>query len=93
MLESQNGGLIESVLMPFDIYNDAAQQALTVLKQRFLYDEIEAEVPPEPPPPKKKGTPACPFFLQWLELRSIIVVMISILQSFKGIIDCLRLST
>ncbi|KAJ8432034.1 hypothetical protein Cgig2_026737 [Carnegiea gigantea] len=44
VLESQNAGLIESVLMPFDIYNDAAQQALTVLKQRFLYDEIEAEV-------------------------------------------------
>lgn len=44
MLESQNAGLFESVVMPFDIYNDAAQQALTVLKQRFLYDEIEAEV-------------------------------------------------
>ncbi|KAH9614330.1 hypothetical protein KSS87_011253 [Heliosperma pusillum] len=44
VLESQNVGLLESVLMPFDIYNDAAQQALTVLKQRFLYDEIEAEV-------------------------------------------------
>lgn len=44
VLESQNAGLLESVLMPFDIYNDAAQQALTVLKQRFLYDEIEAEV-------------------------------------------------
>ncbi|POO02956.1 Cytoplasmic FMR1-interacting protein [Trema orientale] len=44
VLESQNGGLLESVLMPFDIYNDSAQQALIVLKQRFLYDEIEAEV-------------------------------------------------
>ncbi|KMT13869.1 hypothetical protein BVRB_4g077110 [Beta vulgaris subsp. vulgaris] len=44
VLESQNAGLFESVVMPFDIYNDAAQQALTVLKQRFLYDEIEAEV-------------------------------------------------
>jgi cytoplasmic FMR1 interacting protein len=30
--------------MPFDIYNDSAQQALVALKQRFLYDEIEAEV-------------------------------------------------
>jgi len=30
--------------MPFDIYNDSAQQALVLLKQRFLYDEIEAEV-------------------------------------------------
>ena len=44
VLESENVGLLESALMPFDIYNDAAQQALTVLKQRFLYDEIEAEV-------------------------------------------------
>lgn len=44
VLESQSAGLLESVLMPFDIYNDSAQQALTVLKQRFLYDEIEAEV-------------------------------------------------
>jgi hypothetical protein len=30
--------------MPFDIYNDSADYALRVLKQRFLYDEIEAEV-------------------------------------------------
>ncbi|KAF8039269.1 hypothetical protein BT93_B1717 [Corymbia citriodora subsp. variegata] len=44
VLESHNAGLLESVLMPLDIYNDSAQQALVVLKQRFLYDEIEAEV-------------------------------------------------
>ncbi|GAB4835449.1 hypothetical protein Ancab_000356 [Ancistrocladus abbreviatus] len=44
VLESTNAGLFESVVIPFDIYNDAAQQALTMLKQRFLYDEIEAEV-------------------------------------------------
>ncbi|KAA8534712.1 hypothetical protein F0562_032229 [Nyssa sinensis] len=44
VIESQNAGLLESVLMPFDVYNDSAQQALVVLKQRFLYDEIEAEV-------------------------------------------------
>ncbi|KAI5667752.1 hypothetical protein M9H77_17605 [Catharanthus roseus] len=44
VIESQKVGLLESVLMPFDIYNDAAHQALVVLKQRFLYDEIEAEV-------------------------------------------------
>jgi Cytoplasmic Fragile-X interacting family len=43
-LESQEAGLLESILMPFDIYNDSAQHALSVLKQRFLYDEIEAEV-------------------------------------------------
>nr|XP_009395117.1 PREDICTED: protein PIR isoform X1 [Musa acuminata subsp. malaccensis] len=44
VIESQDAGLFESILMPFDIYNDSAQHALTVLKQRFLYDEIEAEV-------------------------------------------------
>ncbi|KAF9611083.1 hypothetical protein IFM89_026967 [Coptis chinensis] len=44
VIESQNAGLLESVLLPFDIYNDSAQHALVVLKQRFLYDEIEAEV-------------------------------------------------
>lgn len=44
VIESQNAGLLESILMPFDIYNDSAQHALVVLKQRFLYDEIEAEV-------------------------------------------------
>ncbi|KAK3027143.1 hypothetical protein RJ639_041244 [Escallonia herrerae] len=44
VIESQNAGLLESVLIPFDIYNDSAQHALVVLKQRFLYDEIEAEV-------------------------------------------------
>ncbi|KAL0907569.1 hypothetical protein M5K25_021986 [Dendrobium thyrsiflorum] len=44
VIESQDPGLLESILMPFDIYNDAAQHALTMLKQRFLYDEIEAEV-------------------------------------------------
>ncbi|EEF40433.1 Protein PIR, putative [Ricinus communis] len=44
VLESQNAGLLESILMPFDVYNDSAQQALVMLRQRFLYDEIEAEV-------------------------------------------------
>ncbi|XP_042488780.1 protein PIR-like [Macadamia integrifolia] len=44
VIESQDAGLLESILMPFDIYNDSAQHALVVLKQRFLYDEIEAEV-------------------------------------------------
>nr|XP_009757050.1 PREDICTED: protein PIR isoform X2 [Nicotiana sylvestris] len=44
VIESPIIGLLESALMPFDIYNDAAQQALVILKQRFLYDEIEAEV-------------------------------------------------
>ena len=44
VIESQDAGLLGSILMPFDIYNDSAQHALSVLKQRFLYDEIEAEV-------------------------------------------------
>ncbi|CAN6460531.1 unnamed protein product [Victoria cruziana] len=44
VIESQDRGLLESVLIPFDIYCDSAQHALTALKQRFLYDEIEAEV-------------------------------------------------
>ena len=44
VLESKEGGLLESILMPFDVYNDAADHALRALKQRFLYDEIEAEV-------------------------------------------------
>lgn len=43
VLDSKDIGLLESVLLPFDIYNDAADQSLRVLKQRFLYDEIEAE--------------------------------------------------
>ncbi|KAG8073434.1 hypothetical protein GUJ93_ZPchr0006g43364 [Zizania palustris] len=42
--ETQDAGLLESVTIPFDLYNDSAQHALTYLKQRFLYDEIEAEV-------------------------------------------------
>ncbi|XP_059628581.1 protein PIR isoform X2 [Cornus florida] len=44
VMQNQSAGLLESVLMPFDVYNDSAQQALIVFKQRFLYDEIEAEV-------------------------------------------------
>ncbi|CAM0870708.1 unnamed protein product [Alopecurus aequalis] len=44
VIESQDAGLLESILIPLDLYNDSAQHALTYLKQRFLYDEIEAEV-------------------------------------------------
>jgi cytoplasmic FMR1 interacting protein len=44
VIESWDTGLLESVLLPFDIYNDSAEYALHILKQRFLYDEIEAEV-------------------------------------------------
>ncbi|ONL93584.1 Protein PIR [Zea mays] len=44
VIESEDAGLLESILIPFDLYNDSAQHALTSLKQRFLYDEIEAEL-------------------------------------------------
>ncbi|KAL6660319.1 hypothetical protein ACP70R_002441 [Stipagrostis hirtigluma subsp. patula] len=44
VFESRDAGLLESILIPFDLYNDSAQHALTCLKHRFLYDEIEAEV-------------------------------------------------
>ena len=36
--------LAEYVLTPLDIYNDAAMTALRVLRKRYLYDEIEAEL-------------------------------------------------
>jgi cytoplasmic FMR1 interacting protein len=35
--------ILENVLHTLDIYNDAAHRALYVLKQQYLYDEIEAE--------------------------------------------------
>lgn len=35
--------MLENVLYTLDIYNDAAHRALYVLRQRYLYDEIEAE--------------------------------------------------
>lgn len=36
--------LVENILYTMDAYNDAANRSLHVLTQRFLYDEIEAEV-------------------------------------------------
>jgi len=44
ILESRDAAMMEFVLYPLDIYNDAAQRALGKLGTRFLYDEIEAEV-------------------------------------------------
>jgi cytoplasmic FMR1 interacting protein len=44
VLEGHDASLVEFVLYPLDLYNDAASRALHVLRQRFLYDEIEAEV-------------------------------------------------
>jgi cytoplasmic FMR1 interacting protein len=43
-LTSTNPSLVDNVLLPFDIYNDAGNAALYTLKQRHLYDEVEAEV-------------------------------------------------
>ena len=31
----------ENIMYPFEIYNDAAERALRVLRQQFLFDEIE----------------------------------------------------
>src|SRR5690348_4172636 len=44
ILESKNSSMMEFMLFPLDLYNDAAGRALHSLNQRFLYDEIEAEV-------------------------------------------------
>ena len=44
VLESNNLSMMDSILYPLDIYNDAANRALKSLRQQFLYDEIEAEV-------------------------------------------------
>jgi len=44
VLESRKTSLMEYVLYPLDLYNDAANRALTSLKQQFLYAEVEAEV-------------------------------------------------
>lgn len=44
IIEKTDTTLMESILYPLDIYNDAAYRALFVLQRKFLYDEIEAEV-------------------------------------------------
>ena len=44
ILKRTNSALMESIIYPIDVYNDAAYRALFVLQRRFLYDEIEAEV-------------------------------------------------
>ena len=36
--------LLENILYTLDTYNDAAHRSISALSQRFLYDEIEAEV-------------------------------------------------
>ncbi|XP_053399050.1 cytoplasmic FMR1-interacting protein-like [Mercenaria mercenaria] len=44
ILETKEPYMIEYLLYPLDLYNDSATDALTVFRQQFLYDEIEAEV-------------------------------------------------
>jgi cytoplasmic FMR1 interacting protein len=44
IIEKRDTEFMESILYPLDVYNDAAYHALFVLKRKFLYDEIEAEV-------------------------------------------------
>jgi cytoplasmic FMR1 interacting protein len=44
IIEHRNTALMESIIYPLDLYNDAAFKALFVLKKKYIYDEIEAEV-------------------------------------------------
>ncbi|KAL0491851.1 Rac-binding component of scar regulatory complex [Acrasis kona] len=44
ILEKGNTTLMESIIYPINLYNDAAYRALFTLQRRFLYDEVEAEV-------------------------------------------------
>lgn len=44
ILHSRDPAMIEYVLYPLDLYNDAANFALTSFKKQYLYDEVEAEV-------------------------------------------------
>lgn len=41
---SLSANLIESIVHVLDVYNDLASSCLRKYKQRFLYDEVEAEV-------------------------------------------------
>ncbi|VDD81090.1 unnamed protein product [Mesocestoides corti] len=43
ILETHDPALMESLLYPLDLYNDAADCALNRFRRRFLFDEIEAE--------------------------------------------------
>lgn len=44
ILTSRDPSMIEYVLYPLDLYNDAASYALLRFKKQYLYDEVEAEV-------------------------------------------------
>ena len=41
--QEREPAMLEYLFYPLDVYNDAAYRALHELRQRFLYDEIEAE--------------------------------------------------
>ena len=43
-LETKEPSMMEYILYPLDLYNDAAQYSLTKVKKQFLYDELESEV-------------------------------------------------
>ncbi|KYQ91088.1 component of SCAR regulatory complex [Tieghemostelium lacteum] len=44
ILESEDASLMEYIFYPLGLYNDTAHRAIQHLNQRFLYDEIEAEL-------------------------------------------------
>ncbi|KAI3646786.1 hypothetical protein MP228_009714 [Amoeboaphelidium protococcarum] len=44
VLDSESPDLVEYLMYPLEIYNDAANRALHHLRSRFLYDELEAEL-------------------------------------------------
>ncbi|CAL8098785.1 unnamed protein product [Calicophoron daubneyi] len=43
ILDTEHPGFMEYLLYPLDLYNDAADCALSRFRRRFLYEEIEAE--------------------------------------------------
>lgn len=45
LLQARNSiNSVDNIVTTLDIYNDAAQRALHVIRQQYMYDEIEAEV-------------------------------------------------
>jgi cytoplasmic FMR1 interacting protein len=44
VVNSPNTARMENMLYPLDIYNDAADRALTVLRKQYIFDEVQAEL-------------------------------------------------
>jgi hypothetical protein len=44
VLETREPSMMEYILYPLDLYNDAAHYSLSNFKKQFLYDELESEV-------------------------------------------------